>query len=249
MERQEGLTRRDLILSAGKVVAGAAIITAGGLTLVSDAESSKGGKRPWPYTKLDPDEVAKWAYEDWYRHFCCHAVAASILSALQKKIGEPYTSIPLDAFQFGHGGVVGWGTICGTLLGAGIATGIIASHQGEKIANDVIAWYASTQLPIFKPDKPKAHIKNVSRSDSPLCHISVGRWMKKENVKFFSPPRKERCARLSADVARQTVILLNAWADGKYKPTHGSQAKTHQMPTMNNCTDCHGSNIPKLPGT
>ena len=140
---------------------------------------------------------------------------------------------------------MGGGALCGSLTGAGIATGFIAGHAGEQILNDVILYYTETNLPIYKPAKPRAQVKNVNASDSPLCHVSVGKWMKKEGVKFFSPPRKERCARLSADVAIKTVMLLNAWADGKYKSTHGSNVGDNGITTQLNCTECHGDDVPE----
>lgn len=245
------LTRRGLIVNAGKLAVGAAgiaVLSSGGLNLSTQADAKETAKHPWPYKKLDPEMAADIAYENWYKEFCCYAVTSGILVPLQKKVGEPYTSFPIISTRWGHGGAVGWGTLCGTLTGVGIATSLIAGRDGEKILNDVIAWYTETELPIFKPASPIARIKNVNRSDSPLCHISVGRWMKKEGVKFFSPQRKERCARVAADVARHTVELLNEWASGKYKPVHGSQAKMYQMTSQNNCTDCHGSNIPGIPG-
>jgi len=234
----DGVSRRELLAGAGKLAAGIGIISAGGLSVVSGAEA-KGAEYPWPYKKLDPAHVANLAYENWYKDFCCYAVASAILAPLQEKVGEPYTSLPLQAFRWGHGGGVGWGTMCGTLFGAGMAASLAAGSDGEKIINDVIQYYASTELPIYKPAAPKGVFKNVSKSDSPLCHVSVGRWMKKEGVEFFSPERKERCARLSADIAVETVRLLNLWADGKYQPTHGNQAKTHNMTAQNNCGDCH----------
>jgi hypothetical protein len=245
--KAEGLSRRQLIIGAGKVAAGAAVLTVGGLA-VPGAEAKKKAKFPWPYKKMDPEKAAKIAYENWYKDYCCYAVASGILVPLQKKIGEPYTSFPVISTRWGHGGAVGWGTLCGTLTGTGIATGLIAGKDGEKILNDVIAWYTETQLPIYKPKKPKTAIKNINMSDSPLCHVSVGKWMKKEGVKFFSPERKERCARLSADVAAKTIELLNLWVKGKYVPAHGSQAKMHNMPSQNDCTECHGSDIPPVPG-
>jgi hypothetical protein len=116
----------------------------------------------------------------------------------------------------------------------------VAGRDGEKIANDVIAWYSATDLPLYQPASPKAAFKNTNRSDSPLCHVSVSKWMEKEGVEFFTPERKERCARLSADVAMKTAALLNDWAAGMYTPTHGSQAKTHNRPAQNNCDGCHG---------
>lgn len=247
-----GFSRRDFIFGAGKVAAGTAILTAGGLSLASATKStqlsseskkisseSKKTTWPWPYKELNPDEVAKIAYENWYKNFCTYAVVSAIFTPLGEKIGEPYTSFPILSTKWGHGGAVGWGTLCGTLTGAGIVTGLIAGEDGEKILNDVIAWYTDTELPIFKPANPKEQINNINKSESPLCHVSVGKWMKKENVKFFTPQRKERCARLSADVAVKTVELLNLWANGKFVPVHFSQTKMHQQTAQNNCMDCH----------
>ena len=237
------LTRREAIINAGKIAAGAAVVTAGAQTLITPA-IAKTASHPWGYTKLDLQEVGDIAYEEWYKSFCCQAVVTGIIKPLQAKIGEPYASLPLNAFKWGHGGAVGWGTLCGTMTGAGIATGFIAGHEGEKILNDVIAFYSNTALPIYKPSNPKGSFKNVNQSDSPLCHVSVGKWMKKEGVKFFSPERKERCARLAADVAMKTAALLNDWKDGKYKPSHGSNVKDNGITTQENCTECHGDDVP-----
>ncbi|MBU2577540.1 chain A iron centre cytochrome C protein, partial [Patescibacteria group bacterium] len=63
-----------------------------------------------------------------------------------------------------------------------------------------------------------------------------------------SAARKERCARISADVAMKTVELLNAWKDGTYTPSHGSNAKTYDITTQTNCGDCHTDGTPPLPG-
>ncbi len=238
------LSRRDAIIGAGKIATGAAILSVGASGLLTPAKV-KAASFPWGYKKLDLQEVGDIAYETWYKSFCCQAVVSGILKPLQKKIGEPYASLPLDAFKWGHGGAVGWGTLCGSMTGAGIATGFIAGHEGEKILNDVIAWYADTELPIYKPAHPKSHFKNVNRSDSPLCHVSVGKWMNKEGVKFFSPQRKERCARISADVAMRTAKLLNDWKDGTYVPAHGSNVKEHGITTQLNCMECHGDDVPE----
>ncbi len=237
------ISRREVLIGAGTIAAGAAIVSVGASGLISPSRA-KAAQFPWEYKKLDLQEVGDIAYNAWYGKFCCQAVVEGLLVPLQKSIGEPYASLPLDAFKWGHGGAVGWGTLCGTMTGAGIATGFIAGPEGEKILNDVIAFYANTELPIYKPANPKATFKNVNQSDSPLCHISVGKWMKKEGVKFFSPERKERCARISADVAMHTAKLLNDWADGKYKPSQGSNVKDHGITTQENCTECHGDNVP-----
>jgi hypothetical protein len=236
----QGLTRRDLLGGAGKVAAGTLLVSAGGLYF--NRKASAKGAREYKYVKLDPEEAGQIAYENWYKNFCSYAVASGIILPLQKRIGEPYTSFPLEVTRFAHGGVVGWGTLCGTLFGAGVASNLIAGRKGEDIINDVIAWYASTDLPMLKPKNPKLDSTPViSKSNSPLCHVSVGKWMSKADKKFFSPERKDRCARLAGDIAMQTVMLLNAWHDGSYVPKHGSQMKAHGMTAQNNCEECHGA--------
>ncbi len=267
MKGKEGkVSRREFLAATAGFFAGVAV-GSGGLLLLpgctqktAEKQVNTGAEKvqikevipkpPWKYEKIDPQKAAQIAYESWYEGFCTYAVVKGVFKALGEKVGEPYKSFPLEAIRWGHGGVVGWGTICGTLTGAGIVTGFIAGKEGEKMINDIVYWYSTTELPIFEPKNPKATIKNKSVSNSPLCHISVGRWMKKENVKFFSPERKERCARLAADVAAKTVEILNAWKDGTYKPAYTvSQAKKYQITAQNNCMDCHAKGVPPLPGT
>lgn len=232
------ISRRQVLLGAGKAAVGAAVMTAGGFSLLGKARAS--ASYPWPYKKIDPKEAADIAYENWYKDFCCYATASGILMPLQKSVGEPYASLPIEAFRFGHGGTVGWGTLCGTLLGASLAASFAAGKDGERIANDVIQWYTVTELPTFTPASPKATFKNTNTSNSPLCHVSVSTWMEKEGVVFKSPERKDRCARIAASVAMKTAALLNDWSDGKYKPSHGSQVKAHDRPAQSNCDGCHG---------
>ncbi len=238
-ESCSAVSRREILKGAGKAAVG--VVAAAAVTsfaMIPKARAS--AQYPWPHKNIDPQQAGNIAYENWYKDYCCYATVSGVLVPLQKSVGEPYSSLPLEAFRFGHGGTVGWGTLCGTLLGAGIAASFVAGKTGEKITNDVIAWYTTTELPIYRPASPKAAISNVNKSDSPLCHVSVSKWMEKEGVEFFTPQRKERCARLSADVAMKTATLLNEWAAGTYKPVHGSQAKTHNRPAQNNCDGCHG---------
>jgi hypothetical protein len=260
---ENAISRRELFPLAGKVAIGAAglaVVSSAGLAFGcdDDDETSTSSDEmaemdhdwPWPYEKLDAEESGAIAYANWYEKFCCYAVTSAILVPLQEKIGMPYTHFPVASTQWGHGGAVGWGTLCGTLTGAGIATGLIAGEEGEAILNEVINWYTVTALPIYQPAEPKTEIVNTNVSDSPLCHVSVGKWMAKENVQFFSDPRKDRCARVSADVAMKTIEYLNQWVDGTFVATAPSQAKAHevQMPAQNDCTECHGDAVPASPG-
>jgi hypothetical protein len=263
------ISRRELFPLAGKVAIGAAglsVLTAGGLVIgcgEEKDENSNGAttskqvsmKAPWPYEKLTEDEIMKevqaQAYRSWFEKFCSYATSSGIILTMAGKVGEPYSSYPVDSMVWGHGGGVGWGATCGTLTGASNTIGLIVGGKtAEEMINDLFNWYTTTELPIYQPPTPKTEIKSVNASGSPLCHISVGKWMAKENVKFFSDQRKDRCARLSADVAKKAIEMLNQWKNGTYAAANPEQAKKHtvQMPAQNNCTECHGDNIPTSPG-
>ncbi len=49
----------------------------------------------------------------------------------------------------------------------------------------------------------------------------------------FSKERSERCGRLTADVAKKTVELLNAIHEGTFVPAHPLDESTKQ------CKECH----------
>ncbi len=257
------LSRRGILMGAGKLAAGAAgiaVVSAGGMGLFTKAEAArkKASELPWPYKKLsqkDIKKVAEIAHESWFKGFCTYAVLSGIVTVLREKIGEPYTSFPIETFIFAHGGTAGWGGTCGTLIGSGIAASLATGPKiGEQIANEVMDYYSETDLPTYMPDHPKAELKAKSISHTPVCHISVGRWMKAEGIDegkgpegvgFLSPQQMERCARLASNMAIRTVEFLNDYADGKFKPAHTAPVMTNHIPSQNNCNDCHGQNIPK----
>lgn len=244
------MTRRCLLNCAGTLAVGTAALAAPGSRILATAQA-KATPLPWKYKKLDPAEVGEITYNQWYAGFCMNACMTGLLKPLQKSVGEPYTSFPIESFVWGHGGVVGWGTMCGTMLGATCATNLIAGpgplKTGELIANEVIHYYSNTELPIYKPKNPKlAFDPPTSKADSPLCHVSVGKWTTRTNHGFWSPERKERCARLTADIAIKTAVLLNDWADGKFKQTNPVPAVQYAITAQHNCDECHGGKIPDV---
>jgi Putative redox-active protein (C_GCAxxG_C_C) len=258
----QGVTRRGLLINAGKCVAGVAGLTAlasavPGLSSKAEAVGGATEKWPWPYVKLDPDKSAEIAYNEWYRVFCGAAVINSVFSQLREKVGEPYKSFPSDAFVFLEGGTVGWGTICGSNAGANIVSNVIIGprtagpdcENGAKIGSDILNWYCNTPLPSYTPNVPKQATKIIqTTSQSPLCHVSVGKWMKASGYAFVSPERKDRCARVAASVAYQLVQKLNAWKDGKYiVAASWTPVADVGITAQQNCMECHGSNIPSAP--
>ncbi|HUL00761.1 MAG TPA: chain A iron centre cytochrome C protein [Nitrospirota bacterium] len=256
-------SRRSFLVKAGKCAFAAATVTAIGVAtvpqFVSLAEATGGTteKWPWPYMKLDPEKTAEIAYNEWYRVFCGGAVISSVFSQLREKVGEPYKSFPTDAFVFLEGGTAGWGTICGSNAGANLVSNVIIGpriagpdcENGAIIGSEIMDWYSNTALPVYIPKDPKQTTKIIqTTSNSPLCHLSVGKWMKGSGYAFVSPERKDRCARVSASVAYQLVQKLNAWKDGMYESkAFWTPVKDVGITAQQNCIECHGSNIPSAP--
>ncbi|MCI5145154.1 MAG: chain A iron centre cytochrome C protein [Candidatus Electrothrix sp. AR3] len=257
MGKEEGHTvsRRKVLLGTGALAAGVALSHLGGLVKSAAATGGKTEKWPWPYEKLDPAKTAELAYHEWYRVFCGAAVINSIVSQLREKVGEPYISFPSDAFVFLEGGQAGWGTICGSPAGANIVANLIVGPRiagdtaGHQMATDIMQWYSETALPVYVPQKPKIAKKPPTTiSNSPLCHLSVGKWMKAANKPLGSPERKDRCARVAASTAYKLVELLNAWKDDDYEAeTDFNCGKEHGITGQFNCTECHGDNVPTAP--
>ncbi len=153
--------------------------------------------------------------------------------------------------------MVGWGTICGSNAGANIVANAIIGpriagpecENGAAIGADTLQWYSETALPTFTPKEPRQKVKIIqTTSNSPLCHVSVGKWMKEAGYALSSPERRDRCARVAASVAYQLVQNLNAWKDGTYKQLSAwKPASNMGVTAQQNCTECHGSTIPTPP--
>lgn len=251
----KGVSRRQMIIGTGALAASAALVQFGGLLKSAEAKGGPTEKWPWPYEKLDPAKTAEIAYEEWYRVFCGAAVINSVFSQLREKVGEPYKSFPVDAFVFLEGGMVGWGTVCGSNAGAAIVANTIigpriaGGKEGHQISEDMFQWYSEASMPVFVPKNPRVATKLVkTTSDSPLCHVSVGKWMKASGYPIGSPERKDRCARVAASVSYHLVELLNDWKDGKYVPASTfTPVKEFGITAQMNCMECHGANIPTAP--
>lgn len=249
------LSRRQILIGSGALAAGVALSHVGGLITSAGATGGKTEKWPWPYKKLDPAKTAEICYNEWYRVFCGAAVINSVFSQLREEVGEPYASFPSDAFVFLEGGQVGWGTICGSAAGANIVANLIigpridGAHAGHQMATDVMQWYSETALPTFTPAAPRTGaVLPTTTSQSPLCHISVGKWMKAANKSLKSAERKDRCARVAASTAYYLVELLNQWKEGTYASTSDfSCARENGITGQFNCTECHGDDVPEAP--
>jgi hypothetical protein len=161
--------------------------------------------------------------------------------------------------RYGHGGVNGYGTICGALNGAAALIGLLVQgkEKQDALAAELFSYYENTPLPVFKPaNSASGFTPPISVAKSTLCHSSTTRWGKKAGFRIDSKERKERCRRLTADVAAQTVTVLNNYHDSTFLTNahdnkrvrtcmtcHGNESKLSNTSGKMECTSCHSKSL------
>lgn len=275
-KQHEGLTRRGFLTGVGGVAAGvAAGIAVGGIGVSSALAAPEAGVWPMPYAKLDPDEVRKLGHLGYYEGECCQGAFSAILGSLQKKVGAPFTGVPIRMMGYGTGGVAGWCTLCGAVNGSCAALTLVTENY-MAITNELLLWYTQNLFPSEKANSLAVnhqYLVDKYKSDkalpqsapgSPLCHVNVSRWCKEHGYASGSSERSERCARITGDVAAYAVELLNADLDGKFVPTHKFSDEVEGCRTCHKkgkdfeagnwtrgkmeCGDCHNQETVKLVG-
>ena len=213
---------RNLVVNVGQAAAGAAVLSLSALNIAKKANAYEYAT-DYRYAKLDPREAGQLAYENYGRKWCMAGVVAGLAGALREKAGGAWKDFPTDAYRWMDGGKAGWGALCATMPSAGVIIGLVTKDTDttEAMVNDLAFYYSYTELPGFVPSKVLyADIRHTTVAGVPICHFSADRWMRAEGVGFMSGARAERCARLSADVAMYAAQMLNAWAEGSYRPRH-----------------------------
>lgn len=241
------LNRRNLLCGLGGLAVGSVLTGQATNSFAANDTTSfsrfqpVGGDFGWKPHKLDPAECAKISYEAyWHKGYACGFGAFyGIIGVLGEKYGAPYSQFPFTMLEFLKGGISDWGTICGALGGAAAA---FALFYGRKERNPMVTelfrWYQSTTLPMYNPGPEARGVKGdipSNVSESVLCHISVSRWCYANNVEATSKKRSERCGRLTADVCRKAVEILNAKIDAGVN-FKGALAKPE---SVSYCGDCH----------
>jgi hypothetical protein len=213
----------------------------------------------WKYVRLDPSATAEVAYNSYSEGSCMYATVNSIVSQLNEKVGGPYSTFPTRMFKYGHGGVGGYGSVCGTLNGAAAVIGLLIPEKSvqDQLIADIFQWYEKESFPVFTPDSPNYDFtppKSVPHSV--LCHASNTNWCNDSGFKVSSKERKERCRRLTADVAQKVTSSLNAIysntyisnvhtdeAAGTCLACHGKEGKINNSSVKMSCTPCHSESV------
>ncbi len=199
---------------------------------------AENGESGWKYYPLDPELTANLAYEQYSNGSCMYATFISVVSQLADRFGEPYSSFPFHMMKYGHGGIAGYGTTCGALNGAAALIGIFVEEKKTRdiLIADVFQWYEKSRLPEFRPQEANFDFTPpVSIAGSTLCHASTTNWGKDAGYKINSDQRKERCRRLTSDVAAKVTDSLNNFFDNTYMTC------AHNDETVSECMTCHGN--------
>jgi len=156
-------------------------------------------------------------------------------------------------FWTARGGGAGWSTICGTLPPAMAAIGLVVdTDTAMTLVDELFAWFKDHPSPEYQPAGMDV-TKSVSNSS--LCHVIVSKWLADSGLPRSAPEMSERCGGASADVAKFTIEMLNAHADGTFEAAHSPAAVVGECMACHggdarddtrgkeDCTECHG-NLP-----
>lgn len=278
------LTRRQMIRGAGLALGG--VVGAGVLQACSgdaaappattaDGGSGTGGQESssgtlttpkvseFPYQqhlpagyRLEAAPVKETAYHGYYAGGCCHGAFSSLVGHLATTAGAPFDQLPLDFGKFGSGGIAGYGSICGAVLGGVLVINMLTSNATARGAmmTDLMRWYERTAFPQYVPtaidagetglalDFSGANLPRLQvQPGSHLCHASVSGWCARNQVSAAGNDKKARCARLTADVSGKVVEMVNAYLSGSAYTAAGIDALS------GDCLGCHGGATPDRP--
>jgi hypothetical protein len=221
-----------------------------------DYTHSDGG---WSYAPLEPQITAQMAYNLYSEGSCMYATMKSVVSQLAQVYGEPYTSFPHHMFKYGHGGVGGYGSVCGALNGAAALIGLLVADKNvqDLMITDLFKWYEKEPFPAFKPEKPVLDfVPAASISNSVLCHVSNTSWCNATGFQVASNERKERCRRLTSDVVKKVTaslndVMTNVYVAGTHADQesatclacHGNEGKVKNTSVSMSCNSCHSESI------
>ena len=200
---------------------------------------------------LDPQQVRRYAFNHYFQGGCMHGAASGLMQAFKEAFQENGTGwdmLPYGMYKYGSGGVAGWGTLCGILNGCMAVLNLIGLHNA--LGNDLMGWYATTLFPTDRCDGfvaetgqaalPDAEVLARTVSDSPLCHISIGKWCRAAGVGIAdtSPEgiryKDDRCSKVCADSAAKTAALINDYV------RDADVAEPFATPeSYANCLECH----------
>lgn len=248
----KNLSRKDFLTNASKAAVGVTAV-AGLSSLLTTATASAGTKItpwPWPYQAVDLEAIRIRAHHLKLNGYeCCSGCFGAFVEAQTQLMGDPWTNMPYEVMLYGRGGGASWGTLCGAVNAAAAVISLVVNKENSgPLIWEVYGWAASTILPTDEANQFALDNRYTagtfngialpqSVSGSVLCHASLTNWCLEANKKFNSADRKERCARITGDLAVKTGEVLNQYFAGTFTPQYVTPAYAQQ------CLVCHGANV------
>ncbi|MEJ2636239.1 MAG: C-GCAxxG-C-C family (seleno)protein [Calditrichia bacterium] len=260
---EKKVTRKEFFKESAKYAAGLGL-GAAGLSALASKKAFAEPTWPWPYAELDVEEVRVLGHDSYYSGGCAYGAFNAIIEALRGAVGAPFTDLPTEIMNYGGGGGAGWGTLCGALNGAAAAISLVSAKADvNKLVSELFGWYTQSLFPSDLSNQYAGDgtftVNNYTEplaqnaSDSPLCHVSVTEWCNHASLGVGSTERKERCARLTGDVAAYAAKILNDNLAGEFTPLyvppetvatcmacHGSSGMKSNVAAKMDCEPCHG---------
>ena len=231
------LNRRELVLTGIGALAG--MLGAQLKGKPSHASSSNQENLNWKQPrKLDLPQAAQLSYDGYKDRGlgCCHGVFKGLVSPVITEMGAPYNMFPVEIMRAGKSGVADAGSLCGSLLGAAYAFHLFfESKVADEMQKELHRWYGKTMLPQYTPavSNFKGYKVPQTMAILPECHASIDTWVKATGFAKETEERRERCGRLTADVAIKAASIWNAQLDGQLFAT--TPMSENQM----YCGKCH----------
>ncbi len=111
-------------------------------------------------------------------------------------------------FHSFSGGYASEASLCGALgVGATFFGAVLEPEEARPAIKEMMDWYKAADLPIY--DSGNRPSTTTTIADSTLCYDSVSKYIKADDLAYGDPERKERCASVTADVAKYVVEVLN----------------------------------------
>lgn len=215
-------SRRLFLMTSGGVALGLGLGQVPGPAYAADALPPLPWTAYYPKNPLNVKAIRELGYCLYFKEGGCgHASFQAVVDSLAATLAldnpalNPWAMLPRGLFKYAGGGVVGWGTICGTLNGTLAAMDLLGVHN--QLGNSLVDYYCTADLPTralvgyVPPAGVQAPLSTMtsSISHSPLCHNSMSIWAAAAGVPVSDPSNRDRDAKLVGDIAARTAELLN----------------------------------------
>jgi len=205
------INRREIIIAGTGMLAGLLGSQLRGGT--SYASTSRDTPLNWKQPrKIAVTQAGPLAYDGYKDRGlgCCHGVFKGLVAPIIEEMGAPYNQFPIDIMRAGKSGVADSGSLCGALLGAAYAFHLFFDAKvADEMQKELHRWYSQAMLPQYVPAVSNFRDYGVPKTKAvlPECHASIDVWIKATGFSKETDERRERCGRLTADVAIQAASI------------------------------------------